>query len=54
MKKSFEQEENVIGKALYELIKICNEIDLDLKNTEKNSPDEMTIQQGREKIKVKL
>ncbi len=54
MKKPCDQDKNIIGRALYELIKICNEIDLDTKNTEKGSPDKMVIRRGREKIRVKL
>lgn len=54
MKQPYDQEENIVGRALYELIKICNEIDLDTKNTEKGSPDEIIIKRGRKKIKVKL
>ncbi len=45
MKKPSKQEENIVGKALYELIKILNEIDLYPKNTEKSSPDEVVIKQ---------
>lgn len=54
MKHPSDQEENIVGKALCELIKIFNEIDLDSKNAEKGSPDEMVIKRGRKKIRVKL
>ncbi len=55
MKQPYNQEENIVGRALYELIKILNEIDLDAKNTEKGSPDEMIIKRRNKKdIKVKL
>ncbi|MBP7806211.1 hypothetical protein KA057_00865 [Candidatus Gracilibacteria bacterium] len=54
MKQPYNQEENIVGEALYELIKILNEIDIDTKNSEKCSPDEIIIKRGRKKIKVKL
>jgi hypothetical protein len=54
MKQSSEQEKNIVGKALYDLIAILNEIDLDDKNTDKGSPDEIVIKRGGKKIKVKL
>jgi len=54
MKQPSYQEEDIVGKALYELIKILNEIDLDTKNTEKGSPDEVVIKRRKGEIKVKL
>ncbi len=54
MKQPSEQEEKIVGTALYEFIKILNEIDLDAKNREKGSPNEIIIKRGRKKIKVKL
>lgn len=54
MKQPIGQDENIVGRALYELIKILNEIGLDSKNAEKGSPDEMVIKRGRKKIRVKL
>ena len=54
MKQLSYQEEDIVGKALYELIKIINEIDLDTKNTEKGSPDEIVIKRGKKSIRVKL
>ncbi len=53
MKQPSEQEKNIVGKALYDLIAILNEIDLD-ENTDKGSPDEIIIKRGRKKIRVKL
>lgn len=54
MKQTSEQDKNIVGKALYDLIAILNEIDLYDKNTDKDSPDEMIIKRGGNKIKVKL
>ena len=54
MKQPSDQEENIVGRALYELIKIFNEIDLDAKNSGKGSPDEIVIKRGKKTIKVKL
>lgn len=47
-------EENIVGKALYDLIAILNEIDLDVNNKDNGNSDEIVIMRGREKIKVKL
>ncbi len=54
MKQPSEQEKNIVGKALYELIAILNEIDLNVDNKDKGNPDETVVSQGRRKIKVKL
>lgn len=37
MKSPSKQEENIVGKALYDLIAILNEIDLDVENETKES-----------------
>jgi len=54
MKQPSEQGDNLVGKALYDLVAILNEIDLNDKNSDKGSPDEIIIKRGRKKIRVKL
>ncbi len=54
MKQPSEQQKNIVGKALYELLAIFNEIDLVDKNPDKGNPDEIIIKRGRKKIRVKL
>jgi hypothetical protein len=43
MNQQCDQDENIVGRALYELIKICNGVDLYAKNKEKGSPNQMII-----------
>jgi len=54
MNQPCDQDENIVGRALYELIRICNEIDLNMHDAEKNSPDKIVIKRGRKEIKVML
>jgi len=55
MNQQCDQDENIVGRALYDLIRICNKIDLDAKNKEKGNPDEIIIKQRNGKsLKAKL
>ena len=46
MKPPSEQEEDIVGKALYELIQIFQEIDLNANSQEKMKNDDMVTVKG--------